>query len=61
VVFIAIRRTSFRWLPERDYRDFCRRYGRDVTSWSGYGLLRDIRKLCMALYRVQRAAEHPED
>jgi hypothetical protein len=25
------------------------------------GLLRDIRELRMALYRVQRAAEHPED
>jgi aminoglycoside phosphotransferase (APT) family kinase protein len=61
MVSIAIRRTSFTWLPEPDYRSFCRRYGRDVTSWSGYGLLRDIRELRMALYRVQRAAEHPED
>jgi aminoglycoside phosphotransferase (APT) family kinase protein len=61
MVSIAIRRTSFTWLPEPDYRDFCRRYGRDVTTWSGYGLLRDIRELRMALYRVQRAAEHPED
>lgn len=57
LVSIAIRRTSFTWLLEHDYRDFCHQYGRDVATWSGYGLLRDIRELRMTLYRVQRAAE----
>lgn len=61
LVSIALRRTSFAWLSESSYRSFCRRYGHDVTTWSGYGLLRDIRELRLALYRVQRAAEHPED
>ena len=61
LVSIALRRTSFAWLSELDYDAFCRRYGHDVTTWPGYGLLRDIRELRMALYRVQRAAEQPED
>lgn len=61
LVSTALRHTSFTWLGEADYRSFSRRYGYDVTTWTGYGLLRDIRELRMALYRVQRAAEHPED
>jgi aminoglycoside phosphotransferase (APT) family kinase protein len=58
---IALRYTSFGWLSAAEHRDFAHRYGHDVTSWSGYELLRDIRELRMALYRVQRAAEHPEE
>ena len=57
LVSIALRRTSFGWLSESEYRSFCHRYGHDVTKWAGYELLRDIRELRMALYRVQRAAE----
>jgi aminoglycoside phosphotransferase (APT) family kinase protein len=59
LVSIALRRTSFDWLSAADYRSFADRYGHDVTSWVGYELLRDIRELRMALYRVQRAAEAP--
>jgi aminoglycoside phosphotransferase len=59
LVSIALRRGSFGWLSDADYQAFASRYGHDVTTWSGYELLRDIRELRMALYRVQRAAEHP--
>ncbi len=59
LVSIALRRGSFGWLSDADYQAFASRYGHDVTTWPGYELLRDIRELRMALYRVQRAAEHP--
>jgi aminoglycoside phosphotransferase (APT) family kinase protein len=59
LVSIALRRGSFGWLSDADYQSFAIRYGHDVTEWTGYELLRDIRELRMALYRVQRAAEHP--
>lgn len=61
LVSTAVRCTSFGWLSESDYRGFSHRYGHDVTTWPGYDLLRDIRELRMALYRVQRAADHPDD
>jgi aminoglycoside phosphotransferase (APT) family kinase protein len=59
LVSIALRQSSFNWLSAADYRSFTDRYGHDVTPWAGYELLRDIRELRMALYRVQRAAEAP--
>jgi aminoglycoside phosphotransferase len=57
----AVRRTSFGWLTAAEYADFCRRYGHDVTAWSGYDLLRDIRELRMTSYRLQRADEDPAE
>jgi aminoglycoside phosphotransferase (APT) family kinase protein len=59
LVSIALRLTSFGWISDAEYRSFAARYGHDVTAWAGYELLRDIRELRMALYRVQRSAEHP--
>jgi aminoglycoside phosphotransferase (APT) family kinase protein len=59
LVSTAIKHTSFDWITAEDYRDFCDRYGHDVTTWSGFELLRDIRELRMALYVAQRAAENP--
>jgi aminoglycoside phosphotransferase (APT) family kinase protein len=61
LVSTAVRHTSFAWLPEPAYKSFCHRYGHDVITWPGYEILRDIRELRMALYRVQRAAEYPEE
>lgn len=61
LVSIAIRHTSLRWLSAVEYAAFCRRYGRDVTTWPGFDLIRDIRELRMTLYRVQRAAENATD
>jgi aminoglycoside phosphotransferase (APT) family kinase protein len=61
LVSTALRRGSFGWLSDAEYQSFCSRYGHDVTTWAGYELLRDIRELRMALYRVQRAAEIPDE
>lgn len=59
LVSTAIKHTSFGWVSAQDYRDFCDRYGHDVTTWSGFALLRDIRELRMTCYLAQHAAEHP--
>jgi aminoglycoside phosphotransferase (APT) family kinase protein len=61
LVSTGLRRGSFGWLSDDEYQSFADRYGYDVTTWAGYELLRDIRELRMALYRVQRAGEHPEE
>lgn len=59
LVSTAIKHTSFAWVSTKDYHEFCRRYGHDVTSWQGFELLRDIRELRMTCYALQRAAENP--
>jgi aminoglycoside phosphotransferase (APT) family kinase protein len=53
----TLRYTSFAWITADTYRDFCGRYGFDVTTWAGFELLRDIRELRMTCYTAQRAAE----
>lgn len=37
---------------------FCEAYGSDVTTWTGFSLLRDIRELRVTCYVAQLAAEH---
>lgn len=60
LVSTAIKHTSFAWVSTKDYQDFSRRYGHDVTSWQGFEILRDIRELRMTCFVVQHAAEHPD-
>jgi aminoglycoside phosphotransferase (APT) family kinase protein len=55
----TLRYTSFAWITADTYREFCRRYGYDVTTWPGFSVLRDIRELRMTCYTAQRAAEDP--
>ncbi|GAA1162253.1 hypothetical protein F4556_005022 [Kitasatospora gansuensis] len=38
------------------YEQFAERYGFDVTGWSGYGVLRDLRELRMITTNAKRAA-----
>ncbi|MFJ8043670.1 phosphotransferase [Kitasatospora sp. NPDC096147] len=38
------------------YREFAERYGFDVTAWSGYPVLRDLRELRMITTNAKRAA-----
>jgi Phosphotransferase enzyme family len=38
--------------PPGDWRDFCARYGQDVTRWDGFGVVRDIRETRKALFRL---------
>jgi aminoglycoside phosphotransferase len=55
LVSTAIKLTSFAWITDEEYRVFCGLYGSDVTSWTGYPLLRDIRELRMTSSALQLA------
>jgi hypothetical protein len=59
LVSTAIKLTSFAWISEREYQEFCELYGSDVTSWAGFSLLRDIRELRMTSAALQRADVDP--
>ncbi|WP_067971795.1 aminoglycoside phosphotransferase family protein [Nocardiopsis trehalosi] len=59
LVSTAIKLTSFAWLPGSDYAEFVTVYGHDVTDWSGFAVMRDVRELRMALYFAQHAATSP--
>ncbi|MGW7534976.1 hypothetical protein [Amycolatopsis sp. NPDC054798] len=54
----AIKRSSFGWISDDDYRSFVGEYGRDVTRWAGFDLFRDIREFRMTCMAVQAAAEN---
>ncbi|WP_446222585.1 phosphotransferase family protein [Nocardia sp. IBHARD005] len=56
----AIKHTSFGWITERQYESFWRAYGYDVTTWSGFTLVRDIREFRMTSIAVQAAGSKPE-
>lgn len=56
LVSTAVRLTSFGTLDAREYAAFCDTYGHDVTRWSGYEILRDIRELRACSYMLQHAA-----
>ncbi|RLK58536.1 phosphotransferase family protein [Actinokineospora cianjurensis] len=60
LVHTALQRHSLGKIPASDYTTFCETYGRDVTEWAGYPLLRDIRELRMTTMAAQVAANHPD-
>ena len=35
-------------------------YGRDVTTWDGFPVLRDIQEPRMTCYDAQQATDHPD-
>jgi hypothetical protein len=47
-------------LPKADYEAFSQTYGFDVTQWSGYTTLRDIREMTMTTWLMQNVLESPE-
>ncbi|GAB3209153.1 aminoglycoside phosphotransferase family protein [Marinactinospora endophytica] len=55
LVSTAIKTTSFGWVAPAEYDGFVEVYGYDVTGWSGFPLLRDVRELRMCLYFAQHA------
>jgi Ser/Thr protein kinase RdoA (MazF antagonist) len=59
LVVIAASYTSYGLLPAEDYHELATAYGRDVTTWDGYPLLRDIRELRVTTYAGQVALDHP--
>ena len=59
LISTAIKHSSFEWITERQYELFWRAYGYDVTTWSGFSLLRGIRELPMTCVAVQAAGAKP--
>lgn len=59
LVVIAASHTSYGLLSADDYHELVDAYGRDVTTWDGYPLLRDIRELRVTTYAGQVALDHP--
>lgn len=55
LVHTAIKRSSFGWITEQQYAEFCQVYGHDVATWEGFELLRDIRELRMTTMAAQVA------
>lgn len=41
--------------PERHYAAFCEGYGRDVRTWSGYSVLRELRELRMIATNARKS------
>lgn len=60
LVHTAIKRSSFGWIGDDDYRAFAEEYGHDVTLWDGFELLRDIREFRMTCMALQVATENPD-
>jgi aminoglycoside phosphotransferase (APT) family kinase protein len=60
LVSTAIKHGSFAWITAQEYAEFVEVYGRDVTSWSGFEILRDIRELRMTCYSAQQATRNNE-
>jgi Ser/Thr protein kinase RdoA (MazF antagonist) len=59
LVHTAIKHTSFAWITADEYREFCDIYGRDVTAWQGFTILRDIREFRMTCMAIQLATTTP--
>ncbi|MEV4440720.1 aminoglycoside phosphotransferase family protein [Streptomyces sp. NPDC049577] len=56
----AVLTDTFSILPAREYEAFCEAYGQDVTVWSGYSPMRDIRELRLATFALQAAGDDPD-
>ncbi|MFQ6226493.1 phosphotransferase enzyme family protein [Nocardia sp. NPDC002869] len=55
----AIKYSSFGWITSQRYAEFVAAYGYDVTEWSGFRLLREIREMRMTCMAAQAAAKEP--
>ncbi|MFE9244955.1 aminoglycoside phosphotransferase family protein [Nocardiopsis sp. NPDC006938] len=56
LVSTAIKARTVSWLSLEDYADFVEAYGGgEVSTWSGFELMRDIRELRMTTYFAQHA------
>lgn len=56
LVSTAVKHTTYGGISRHEYDEFARTYGRDVTDWVHFNLLRDIRELRMTTYIAQQAA-----
>jgi Ser/Thr protein kinase RdoA (MazF antagonist) len=56
LVSTAVKYVTYGRIDRDEYQKFCDAYGSDVTTWSGFPALRDIRELRMASFVAQQAA-----
>ncbi len=47
------------WVSDQQYADFVANYGRDITTWDGFEVLRDIQELKMTTWLMQNVGESP--
>jgi Ser/Thr protein kinase RdoA (MazF antagonist) len=59
LVSSAVKYATYGQVSTAEWQQFCDAYGRDVTTWAGFPVLRDIRELRMTCYAAQQAASHP--
>lgn len=57
---VAVDYTTFGCLTGREWDEFCRRYGYDVTTWDGFEIMRDIRELRKVTFAWQLADDRPD-
>jgi aminoglycoside phosphotransferase (APT) family kinase protein len=57
---VAVNYTTFGTVTAEEWTGFCDRYGQDVTTWSGFDVLRDIRELRKVTFAVQLAEQRPD-
>ncbi len=57
---IAVDYTTFGDLTAGQWAAFAAEYGYDVTTWAGFGTLRDARELRKVTFALQMAAQRPE-
>ncbi|MFE3000021.1 phosphotransferase family protein [Nocardia sp. NPDC059246] len=60
-VHTAIKFKTLGQISAQDYQSFCDVYGHDVTTWTGYELLRDLREFRMTTMAAQTAVTIPAD
>jgi hypothetical protein len=59
LVSVAVLSKSVPWITGARYDEFVAGYGHDVSAWTHYADLRDIRELRMTCYVMQLVHEHP--
>ncbi|GAB4588981.1 phosphotransferase [Nocardia sp. IFM 10818] len=60
-VHTAIKFKTLSQISADEYQSFCDVYGHDVTTWTGYELLRDLREFRMTTMAAQTAVTIPAD
>ncbi|WP_338602675.1 aminoglycoside phosphotransferase family protein [Saccharopolyspora sp. SCSIO 74807] len=59
LVSTAVSHVTTGWLNAETWKQYCRTYGYDVTTWDGFEVLRDIRELRMTTMAAQVAEKNP--
>jgi aminoglycoside phosphotransferase (APT) family kinase protein len=60
LVSTAVSHVTTGWMDADEWSAYCDAYGKDVTKWDGFDVLRDIRELRMSSMAAQVAAKNPD-